>query len=607
MSALLRVSPPRRGAGPHAVRRRLSERWVVGLLFVAFTLVRLPFRSRFLISWDAVNFALGVQSFDLVHHQPHPPGYLGYVLLGRAFAWFAGGPNAGLTLLSVVAGAILPAATYALARRFVSRRAALLAAVLLGTSPVVWYYSVVALTYVVAAAVIVPLVWAAHVARQRGSARHLVLAAGLGVVLGAVRQTDVVFMLPVLVYAAWPFRWRTRLAAGAVLAVGTAAWAIPLLVLSGGLSRYLELSRELAVLAGGRTWILGLHPVGIAQNLGLVLIGVLLGLNVGLLGIVIARRRGLTGFEHLDRDMRRLAWLWAVPALLVFLFVHTGQIGYVLLFLPIGALWFASIAEDWLGVSASRDTTGPGPLRRLADRAAHATPGVRRTVVTVAVAALVNTAAFVAYPAVNAAAMGREDSPAMQAVATSTVQHGGVPERMRQYSIGWNDRYWSRVTSFVDSYPARQTALLSVPVSGGTYRQLGFYLRRYRVYGLGMDRHGHFGYLFGAHDGHNGYTVAGLDHARRWLQLPQGVRWLMVPDRDIQSRLPRDLVVRRLRLAPGPDMLVYAIPGGSQLRFVDDLDGEAHIVVRFPDGSVHDNLPSQARTGELPRQVRFVG
>src|SRR5947209_8531368 len=33
---------------------------------------RLPFRTRYLMNWDAAQFALGLNQFDVVHHQPHP-------------------------------------------------------------------------------------------------------------------------------------------------------------------------------------------------------------------------------------------------------------------------------------------------------------------------------------------------------------------------------------------------------------------------------------------------------------------------------------------------------------------------------------------------------
>ncbi|MBI4245911.1 MAG: glycosyl transferase, partial [Candidatus Rokubacteria bacterium] len=46
-------------------------------------LSRLPYRARMLYNWDAVQFALALREYDVVKHQPHPPGYILYVGLGR--------------------------------------------------------------------------------------------------------------------------------------------------------------------------------------------------------------------------------------------------------------------------------------------------------------------------------------------------------------------------------------------------------------------------------------------------------------------------------------------------------------------------------------------
>ena len=56
----------------------------VSLLLALVTLAsRWPYRARMLYNWDAVQFALALREFDIAKHQPHPPGYVLYVGLGR--------------------------------------------------------------------------------------------------------------------------------------------------------------------------------------------------------------------------------------------------------------------------------------------------------------------------------------------------------------------------------------------------------------------------------------------------------------------------------------------------------------------------------------------
>src|SRR5258708_28673455 len=59
-------------------------------------LSRVPFVGRNLFDWDSLQFALGMQRFDLASHRPHPPGYIGYVMAGRLPGPGGGGGDAPL-------------------------------------------------------------------------------------------------------------------------------------------------------------------------------------------------------------------------------------------------------------------------------------------------------------------------------------------------------------------------------------------------------------------------------------------------------------------------------------------------------------------------------
>ena len=55
----------------------LGALWVRALLIatglsLAAILTRLPFAGRYLFNWDAIQFALGIQRFDIAEHRPHP-------------------------------------------------------------------------------------------------------------------------------------------------------------------------------------------------------------------------------------------------------------------------------------------------------------------------------------------------------------------------------------------------------------------------------------------------------------------------------------------------------------------------------------------------------
>ena len=80
-------APGSRGAMPRAD-------WALALAIAGLTLAtRWPYRVRLLPTWDAVQFALALERYDVVRHQPHPPGYILYVALGRLAERGAGGPR----------------------------------------------------------------------------------------------------------------------------------------------------------------------------------------------------------------------------------------------------------------------------------------------------------------------------------------------------------------------------------------------------------------------------------------------------------------------------------------------------------------------------------
>lgn len=540
-------------------------------LFLFFIIVRLPFRSRFLVNWDSVNFALGVEEFDVLHHQPHPPGYIGYVMLGRGMARLTGDANSGLTLLSVIAGGVAVAALYVLARRFAEDRYALAAALLFGTSPLVWYYSSVALTYILAAAITLPFVWACFVARRESSERHLLMAVALLAFLGALRQTDLLLLFPLLVFAAWTFPRPALLRASAVGGGLMAVWLVPLIWTAGGPLGYLRSSLHLADLAGGRTWIFSMNAVGILQNVGLVGIGLLLGLSMGLIVVPLVVGYRIPILRSAGREERRLLLFWGGPAFLIYLTLHTGQLGYVLLILPIGFLLLAG-ALTQLGAA----------WRRRALRRSAALPSRSRWVVACAAGSLVvvNAAMFFVLPTASLQLVSSEEENVVTEVAGSMTRRSGMSPRMRQFALPLNDQHWDKVIEQLGMFSPEETAILAEPRGGGSFRHLAYYLPDYRVYGVGPDRRGDYGYLFRAEDRRSDYTVEGLDASKPVFPLPAAARQLVIADPGIQEALDPGAESRRISSPDGPSILIVDAPPGSALLFTAEDDDRRIEIVR---------------------------
>ena len=293
---------------------------------------RLPYRTRMAYNWDAVQFALALREYDVVKHQPHPPGYVLYVALGRlANAWLAD-ETAAYVLLAVLASGLTTFVVYYLARAIYDRATALAAATLVAVSPLFWFYGSVGLTYAGEALCASTVAYFSFRALS-GSRTDAWLSAGYLGLAGGVRQSILVLLLPLWAGSVgFGLRSVRALAIGvAIVATTVLTWFLPMVWLTGGLERYLEASRNLAETVVMPTSIMSgaLEPT--LRMSRYVLESVLVGLGplvlVAFLVPWYVRRHGWS---------RRESFLvaWTVPPVLVYTLVHFGQAGYVLTFLP---------------------------------------------------------------------------------------------------------------------------------------------------------------------------------------------------------------------------------------------------------------------------------
>jgi hypothetical protein len=117
------------------------------LLFLAAFALYFFTHSPALDDIDAVQFAMGVRSFDLWHHQPHPPGYPLFIF----FAWlgtklFHATTESSLYCASAFGGALFIAAWFSIIRAQFSEKLAWWVATSLLITPVGWMTATKALT-----------------------------------------------------------------------------------------------------------------------------------------------------------------------------------------------------------------------------------------------------------------------------------------------------------------------------------------------------------------------------------------------------------------------------------------------------------------------------
>ena len=415
-----------------------------------------------------MQFALALREYDVLKHQPHPPGYILYVVLGRIVNTWLDDPTAAYVALAVAFSGLTTFVVYYLARAVYDRTTALAAASLLAVSPLFWFYGSVGLTYAGEALFASTVAYFAFRALN-GSRSDAYLAAWYLGVAGGMRQSLLVLLFPLwLGCVALGVRRLRVVAVGlAILSASVLTWFLPMIWLTGGLERYVAASVELADSVVKPTSIVG-GPLEVTLRMSRYLLeSVLVALGpltaASFLAPWYVRREGWGSREWF------LLW-WTLPSVIVCTLVHFGQAGYVLTFLPALVIFLSRVMVTAL---AHAGESLPHPRARVALTAA-----------VVVLVVLVNGSFFV-----SARPAPRDfDTPR--------------PDWVRQAQDEAFDWIFSRtaaalrehedvVRGFVDSigglYASDETAVITEQGNSRSYpwfRHAMFYLPAYAVYEL---------------------------------------------------------------------------------------------------------------------------
>jgi hypothetical protein len=234
------------------------QRQIAGYLLVAFLmflayLFRQALAVEGVLDTDVMNFGLAAFHFDVLQHQPHPPGYPGYVLYLKLIHLLAPwlGPIEVARFGATLCGLLLIPSTYWVCRMLLGDESdapvgrPLIAATFSVLHPILWFYGGDGQSHSAEALLTVLLfgatVWVLR--RDRGYERFaLVVAFGLA---GAVRPTIAALSFPLLVWAFWgrPLRdWAIAIAVG----IGSVLlWYVPLVASVGGYDVYSRATKSL--------------------------------------------------------------------------------------------------------------------------------------------------------------------------------------------------------------------------------------------------------------------------------------------------------------------------------------------------------------------------
>ena len=120
---------------------KTSLRPALGLAII-FLALHLPFPPASLEDLDSINFALGLHQFDVAQHQPHPPGYPVFIVIGRLVNAVSSSEARALGFVSMVSGALALLALGPLFARWTNGdargTAANVGALIVASTPLFW-------------------------------------------------------------------------------------------------------------------------------------------------------------------------------------------------------------------------------------------------------------------------------------------------------------------------------------------------------------------------------------------------------------------------------------------------------------------------------------
>lgn len=214
------------------MKKFIKKNRIILIIFSVTFVLRLIFLSPWLEDWDSVQFSLALHEFDILKHQPHPPGYPLYILLGKFLHYFIKSDVKALTFLSALCGSVSIFITYLFTKKMFNKKVALFSSIILSVLPVHWVLSEIAISNIPGLFFLTLLV---HVSYRdlTGSNDKTLLGFISGITLG-VRATDAPIVIGILLFSALKkrrIRYLIYLSIGVLF--GISIWFIPLILKTG--------------------------------------------------------------------------------------------------------------------------------------------------------------------------------------------------------------------------------------------------------------------------------------------------------------------------------------------------------------------------------------
>lgn len=316
-----------------------SNKYIAYLILIITTIVtRLLFVTKYLFEWDSVQLALGMDNFNIIKHQPHPPGYFFYIYFGKIINKFIQNPNLSLILINIfftIIGSIL---FYKIAFKiFKNKKLSLLSAIIFITNPFVWFHGEFVNIYMIDCLFSLIYFYLSYLIIKENKKYLVLFSLFLGIGIG-FRQSLLIFFGPLYLYTFIHYLQKNKhylynlFLNIVILIITTLGWIIPTSYLSGGFMEFIQITFKQYIGATSSTsFSLLTIQNSIKQTANVCKLLLYSGAILSFFIIYASLKKKL----KFNKNLKIIFWFWFLPSFLFYSLVHLGKAGYIMTLVPL--------------------------------------------------------------------------------------------------------------------------------------------------------------------------------------------------------------------------------------------------------------------------------
>ncbi|MDD3284854.1 MAG: DUF2723 domain-containing protein [Patescibacteria group bacterium] len=309
------------------------------ILSIITIITRIPFVSKYLFEWDSVQFALGMENFNIIHHQPHPPGYFFYIYSAKLLNFLIKNPNYSLIAVNIILCVVAAIIFFIICNKiFQNKLISFFASIIFITNPFVWFHSEFANVYMIDCLFSLIYFYLSYlIFIEKKNYTYLfsfLFAIGIG-----FRQSLIIFFSPLYIFSIIYFLLYHKRSIKKILiniiifVVTNLFWILPTIYLSGGFAEFWNVTKFQYSSTSSQTSIFNLNKLltTAKQTFNTIKLFLYSGgiISFILLYYIILRK------IKFAKKTKILLLLWFLPSFLFYCLIHLGKVGYIMTIAPI--------------------------------------------------------------------------------------------------------------------------------------------------------------------------------------------------------------------------------------------------------------------------------